>query len=141
MSIDPDRLHQALQFFGVALPEGVQASDLAELLGVPEEILPWLALRANAFADHGEIEQALHAAAARAPTPGTSRAPANAPSLALHDATRELDEALGALIREDLNRQELALAADARLSELVRMSAADKPFQPHNYVAVSPQNH
>ena len=104
MSIDPDRLHDVLRLVGATLPEGLGASDLANLLGVPEEILPWLMLRANAFANHGEIEQALYAAAARAPTPGTSRAPTNSPGLALHQANRQLDKALGALIREDIEQ-------------------------------------
>lgn len=138
MSIEPDYLRQALQLFGVKPPEGQDTAALAKTLDVIEEVLPWIVLKADGFDQEGEIAKALRAAAGRSARAATSRSTAQRPSLALKHASRELDHAVEALIRGDIAHQALATTADARLAELVRLSAAPPLSQPQNHIPVDP---
>jgi hypothetical protein len=134
--IDAELFRDAVRLFKTQTPDAVEAAQLAQTLDVVEEILPWLSLRAGAFAEHEEIELALRTAAKRATSAKTIRAAGTMNGLSQHKAERELDTALEALIRDNVERQELAHMADARLAELVRMSEAGQQVEPQNRVAV-----
>jgi len=135
MSIDPARLDLALQLFGVRAPDG-NVEELAETLGVVEEILPWLVLRANALADYEDVDAALRSAAGRVSGAATSRIASPVASIARRRATSELDRALEELIKDNISRNGLATTADSYLADLVRISPLNDRSTPQHHVAV-----
>lgn len=127
MSIDPSKLRHILVLFGAELPERVSdPEELAALLGEANEVLPWLHLRANVLARHNEIEEVLEKLARMQPAAGTSRSGRSPQNILAAAAVAAYDDALEALVRDSAERQDLALALDERLIELIH---ADTSFQ------------
>jgi hypothetical protein len=126
MTIDPAWLRRAVALAaGCDMPEAM-ATDLANTLSVRAEVLPWLVLRAQAFADDPAIAAAIKAQAARIARPRTSR-PAS-----LHSAVRSAevkalaDEVIRQIVAENVERARLGEEANGLL-HLANESAAGLP--------------
>ena len=122
MSIDPHRLRAALQLVTGAAPTTDDANGLVRRLGVIEEVLPWLVLRRDAFTDTPEFTETVAAAVKRCPSPATRRKPARVSSLTRLAAERRSEEALGALIADNIAHADVALSAEAQITRLTRLS-------------------
>ncbi|WP_353227680.1 hypothetical protein [Novosphingobium sp.] len=107
MTIAPDWLHDAVALVtGHDLPPDA-ATELAEMLCVEPEVLPWLMLRANAFADYPDLDAAIRSQASRTPHPATRRPPALQSAGATLAAQRMADDALRQIVAENCAAQEL----------------------------------
>ena len=126
MSIDPRRLRAALQLVTGTAPTPDVANGLARRLGVVEEVLPWLVLRRDAFADMPTLADSLAAAAKRSPSAATRRQPTRVSSLTRLAAERRIEESLGALIANNIAQADVALSAEAQITQLVRMSKSEQ---------------
>lgn len=112
MSIEPRRLRAALQLVTGTAPTIDDANGLARRLGIIEEVLPWLVLRRDAFADTPALADVLAAAVKRCPSPATRRKPARVSSLTRLAAERRIEAALGALIADNIAHADVANGSD-----------------------------
>jgi hypothetical protein len=122
MSIDPRRLRAALQLVTGAAPAADDANGLARRLGVVEEVLPWLVLRRDALADMPALTDILATAVKRCPSPTTRHQLTRVGSPTRLAAERRIEEALGALIADNIAHADVAMAAEAQIARLTRMS-------------------
>ena len=125
MSIDPQRLRALSQLLlGTAFsPE--QCARLAKTLSVTEEVLPWLQLRQNAFKSFPQLEANLIAAANKCPFPSSKRERTRVRSRKTLDLNRALDEAIAAVVSNNISHAGLAVKADATLTEIIRFREFD----------------
>ena len=120
MSINHDRLRHAIFLATGVPPSPAETRNLALILHVPEEVLPFLLLRRNGFEASPETRQSLAAAVSR--SPGIASSPRHAD---LTDARAELDakdavkDAMKALIDLDIAEQTAAARLDDALRDLV----------------------
>ena len=116
MALDPAWLTRAIALAtGRAIPAD-QAAALARVLDNRDEVLPWLTLRAAAFADEPAITAALHAQAARITRPRTARRSALHSATALAEANRLADEAIRQIVAENVDRARLGEELNGLLS-------------------------
>lgn len=113
MTIDPIRLADAVELMTGRNMDAATAETLARVLGVEEEVLPWLVLKQNALADLPEARALLDDHAARLATPLTRRSASLAVSGPVIPIDRNIEDALRQLIAEDIARTELTQEIDA----------------------------
>ncbi len=137
MSIDPVRLRDASQLlFGTAL-DADESEALARTLGVVEEVLPWMVLRREALVKFPELEAAVKAASAICPSPASRRPlPHDHPTQATLNTIHAIEEALGAVIAENVKNSGLSAAVDHHLAELVRVSPSGNRFDGQNRIFI-----
>jgi len=136
MSIDSERLRAASQLILGSAFSPEQCEELARTLGVVEEVLPWFALRRNAFRTIPQIEANFKAAAMKCPFPSSRRALPRDPARMVLPMNRELENALGAVIADNLQKSSLASFADAHLAQLTRISSAATTFDGQRRVTI-----
>lgn len=126
MSIDPQRLRAASQLILGSSFSPEHCRKIAGILGVKEEILPWLVLRRNAFKAYPEFQRHLKVAAERCPTSLSKRSPTHASSQETQALLKSLDESLSVLISENIKSENIAHSVESNVSKLVRNQSFDE---------------
>jgi hypothetical protein len=137
MSIDPRRLRAALQLVTGTAPSIDDANGLALRLGIIEEVLPWMVLRREAFADMPALTDMLATAAKRSPSPATRRKPSRVSSLTHLAAERQIEAALSALISDNIARADVVMSAEMYISNYIRILEAPKNFDAQYRITIT----
>ena len=138
MSIEPGRLRHAIQLATGETTSPGEGLRLAGLLGVVEEILPYLLLRRDGFATSPKILDALAEARARAPGGArTARPITRTDAVQVAAVAAEVKAALKASIDRDLADGKL----NARVDDAMRRFALLNPdtvSEPHLRIRAAP---
>lgn len=121
MSIDPQRLRALSQLLLGTAFSSEQCDRVAKTLSVTEEVLPWLQLRQNAFKSFPQLEENLIAAAKKCPFPFSKRGRTRVGSQKTSDLSRIRDEAIAAVVSNNISYEGLAFKADASLADIIRL--------------------
>lgn len=126
MALDPAWLTRAILLAtGRAIPAD-QAAALTRVLDQRGEVLPWLAMRAGAFAQEPAVTAALASQAARVARPRTPRRSALHSATAIAEAQRLSDEAIRQIVAENVERARLGEEANG-LAQRVNEAVAGLP--------------
>jgi hypothetical protein len=131
MSINPQWLRAASQLaLGEAL-SSEQCETLSKRLSVVEEVLPWLILKRGGFSQVSQFRERLSDAAHKLPSPMSSREHTRLPINTTMTAIAQLEQELGAIVRQNLAVKETAVIADSLISKIVQFSAEDGRHDAH----------
>lgn len=112
MALDPAWLTRAILLATGRVIPADQAAALSRVLGQRAEVLPWLTLRAGAFAQERAVTAALSSQAARVARPRTPRRSALHSAAAIAEARRLSDEAIRQIVAENVERARLGEEAN-----------------------------
>lgn len=122
MSLDPVWLRETIELVSGRAPAPAYAEDLAEVLSVREEVLPWLMLRQDALAAEPAVRRAIEVLAESRSGPATRRPAGLVDSTQALAAGRKLEDALRQTIAENIAGAELAGEVNALMGEAARIS-------------------
>ena len=120
MSIDPQRLRAASQIILGSSFSQEKCGKLANILGITEEILPWLVLRQGAFKTFPDFGRSLEKAAERCATPLSKRTPTHASSRETLTLHKSLDDCLAVIVSENIKDERLSYNFELNLSTIMQ---------------------
>ena len=115
MTVDTELLHAAVALVLGRTPGKALTHELGRVLDQQEEVLPWLILRENAFADDADVQGRLRALAAAGNRPTRQRPAGPVVAICTPVVKREIEEALGGIIADNVAGSDRADAIGALL--------------------------